>query len=116
MMFVFPHDIIVAYLFFVTLHATWTHSNFRPSIKWLEPFLISPRFHHWHHTNDEHRDHNYASMLPFVDRLFGTFYLPREWPAAYGIDAPMSEKLLDQFVEPFTPRRRGTAVPDRAKS
>src|SRR6185436_14968034 len=40
MMFIFPHDIIVAYLFFVTIHATWCHCNFGPTLRWLEPFLI----------------------------------------------------------------------------
>jgi sterol desaturase/sphingolipid hydroxylase (fatty acid hydroxylase superfamily) len=91
------------------------HANLRWRLGPLEELISSPAFHHWHHTKDEHRDHNYASMLPFVDRLFGTFYLPREWPAAYGIDAPMSDSILDQFVEPFTPQGRGTAQPDRAK-
>jgi sterol desaturase/sphingolipid hydroxylase (fatty acid hydroxylase superfamily) len=92
------------------------HANLRWRLGPLEEVIASPAFHHWHHTKDEHRDHNYASMLPFVDRLFGTFYLPREWPATYGIDAPMSENVLDQFVEPFTPQGRATAQPDRAKS
>ena len=72
MMFAFPHDIIVAYLFFVTLHATWTHSNFNPSIKWMEPFLIFPRYHHWHHTSQvEAIDKNFAIHFPWIDRLFG---------------------------------------------
>jgi lathosterol oxidase len=61
MMFVFSHDIIVAYLFFVTLHATWTHSNFGPTIKWLEPYVVFPRYHHWHHTSQKEAiDKNYA--------------------------------------------------------
>jgi sterol desaturase/sphingolipid hydroxylase (fatty acid hydroxylase superfamily) len=42
-------------------------------------------------------------MLPFVDRVFGTFYLPREWPAAYGTDTPMPETLGGQLLEPFGP-------------
>jgi len=26
-------------------------------------------------------------MLPFLDRLFGTWYLPdRQWPAEYGVE------------------------------
>src|SRR5438067_1633782 len=53
MMFVFPHDMIVAYLLFVTIHATWTHCNFGPTLRWLEPFVILPRYHHWHHTSQE---------------------------------------------------------------
>ncbi len=37
-----------------------------------EEVLATPAFHHWHHTYEDHKDHNYSSMLPFVDRLFGT--------------------------------------------
>ena len=33
MMFAFSHDMIVAYLLFVALHATWTHCNFGPTVK-----------------------------------------------------------------------------------
>ena len=96
MMFAFPHDIIVAYLFFVTLHATWTHSNFRPSIRWLEPFLISPRFHHWHHTSQKEAiDKNFAIHFPWIDKLFGTHYFPRDqWPHSYGLD---NEKIPAGF-------------------
>jgi len=40
-----------------------------------------------HHTRRDHVDRNYASMLPFLDRVFGTWYMPeKEWPAAYGVD------------------------------
>jgi lathosterol oxidase len=35
----FSQNIILAYLIFVTLHATWTHCNFGPGVKWLEPYL-----------------------------------------------------------------------------
>jgi sterol desaturase/sphingolipid hydroxylase (fatty acid hydroxylase superfamily) len=88
MMLVFPMNINVAYLFFVTLHATWTHCNFGPTIKWLEPFLILPRFHHWHHTSQaEAIDRNFAIHFPWIDRIFGTYYFPRgqQWPDTYGL-------------------------------
>jgi sterol desaturase/sphingolipid hydroxylase (fatty acid hydroxylase superfamily) len=110
MMFVFPHDIIVAYLFFVTLHATWTHCNFRPSVKWLEPFLISPRYHHWHHTSQKEAiDKNFAIHFPWIDRMFGTFYFPAEkWPETYGLD---HERLPASFWgQAFYPFRRTKAV------
>jgi sterol desaturase/sphingolipid hydroxylase (fatty acid hydroxylase superfamily) len=88
MMFAFPHNIIVAYLLLVTLHATWTHSNFIPTIKWLEPFVIFPRFHHWHHTSQaEAIDKNFAIHFPWLDKIFGTYYYPEgKWPEAYGLD------------------------------
>jgi sterol desaturase/sphingolipid hydroxylase (fatty acid hydroxylase superfamily) len=62
------------------------HAN----VKWrfgpLEHILSSPRFHHWHHSRDDHPNHNFASMLPFYDRLFGTHHLPSgAWPPSYGI-------------------------------
>ena len=108
MMIVFPHDVIVAYLFFVTLHATWTHSNFRPTIEWLEPFLIFPRYHHWHHTSQaEAIDKNFAIHFPWIDKIFGTHHYPKHgWPETYGLD---NEKLprgfWGQAFYPFTHRK-----------
>ncbi len=87
LMLVFPHDMLVAYLFFVNFHATWTHCNFGPTVKWLEPFLIQPRYHHWHHTSQpEAIDKNFAIHFPWIDKLFGTHYLPEDrWPDTYGL-------------------------------
>jgi lathosterol oxidase len=105
MMLVFPHNINVAYLFFVTLHATWTHCNFGPTVKWLEPFLIQPRYHHWHHTSQKEAiDKNYAIHFPWIDRLFGTYYLPEDkWPETYGLNnEPIPAGFWAQFVYPFT--------------
>jgi sterol desaturase/sphingolipid hydroxylase (fatty acid hydroxylase superfamily) len=88
LMLVFPHNMMLAYLFFVNLHATWTHCNFGPTIKWLEPFLIQPRYHHWHHTSQsEGIDKNFAIHFPWIDRIFGTYYLPEgnKWPDTYGL-------------------------------
>jgi sterol desaturase/sphingolipid hydroxylase (fatty acid hydroxylase superfamily) len=85
---------------------TWSffiHANLRWRLGPLEEVISSPAFHHWHHTLDDHRDHNYSSMLPVMDRVFGTFYLPREWPAAYGTDTPVPRSLGDQLLAPFMP-------------
>jgi sterol desaturase/sphingolipid hydroxylase (fatty acid hydroxylase superfamily) len=108
MMLVFPHNINVAYLLFVTLHATWTHCNFGPTIKWLEPFLIQPRYHHWHHTSQKEAiDKNYAIHFPWIDRLFGTYYLPKDrWPDAYGLNNEnIPAGFWAQFVYPFTRKK-----------
>jgi lathosterol oxidase len=108
MMFAFPHNIIVAYLFFVTLHATWTHCNFNPSVKWLEPFLIFPRYHHWHHTSQaEAIDKNFAIHFPWIDRIFGTYYYPEDkWPEAYGLDhEPIPAGFWGQTFYPFTRKK-----------
>jgi lathosterol oxidase len=88
MMFLFSQDIIVAYLLFVTIHATWAHCNFGPTLAWLEPYFVLPRFHHWHHTSQkESLDKNFAIHFPWIDKLFGTYYFPDDaWPADYGLD------------------------------
>jgi len=41
-----------------------------------------------------------------MDRIFGTYHVPKEWPAAYGIEAKLPESLIGQLVYPFT--RAGT--------
>lgn len=110
MMFVFSENVIMAYLLFVTIHATWAHCNFGPTVRWLEPYLVFPRFHHWHHTSQkESLDKNYAIHFPWIDRLFGTYYCPDEaWPADYGLDG---EKLPAGFwAQTFYPLMRSKAV------
>jgi lathosterol oxidase len=109
MMFIFPHGIIVAYLLFVTFHATWEHCNFGPSVKWLEPLLIFPRFHHWHHTSQrEGLDKNFAIHFPWIDKLFGTYYYPPSgrWPDTYGLhNEPVPNGFWGQAFYPFIPRK-----------
>ena len=108
MMLAFSQPIILAYLVFVSLHATWTHCNFRPSVKWLEPFIVMPRYHHWHHTSQKEAiDRNFAIHFPWIDRLFGTYYYPDSWPEAYGLDEQVIPgTFLGQLVYPFAWKRR----------
>ncbi len=86
----------------VTVWGFFIHSNIRWRLGPLEWLIATPGFHHWHHTLAEPRDRNYASMLPWMDRLFGTHYLPpKQWPAAYGIDARLPSSIAGQLIHPF---------------
>jgi sterol desaturase/sphingolipid hydroxylase (fatty acid hydroxylase superfamily) len=96
-------------LFIGSLWSFFIHANVRWRLGPFEELIASPAFHHWHHTLDDHNDHNFAPMLPFMDRLFGTFYLPKIWPSAYGINTPMPEALIDQLLEPFSGRSKVAA-------
>jgi len=110
MMCVFSHNMLVAYLFFVNIHATWAHCNFGPTIKWLEPLLIQPRYHHWHHTSQaEAIDKNFAIHFPWIDKIFGTHYLPEnKWPDNYGLH---NEKIPGGFWgQTFYPLTRRKAA------
>ncbi len=78
------------------------HANLRWRFGPLEWLIATPAFHHWHHTNGELRDRNYASMLPLMDIVFGTYHLPRkDWPSSYGIDSAMPASLGQQLLHPF---------------
>jgi sterol desaturase/sphingolipid hydroxylase (fatty acid hydroxylase superfamily) len=76
----------VAVLLVGTVWGFFIHANVRWRFGLLEKLVASPRFHHWHHSKEEHINRNYAAMLPIMDRVFGTLHLPRhDWPKAYGI-------------------------------
>lgn len=88
----------------VNVWGFFIHSNVRWRFGWIEWLLSSPAFHHWHHTNDrpEQINKNYAAMMPWVDKCFGTFYLPKkQWPIKYGLDAPVAPSLAGQLFQPF---------------
>jgi len=95
-------------LFFLLVGSIWgffIHANLRWRFGWLSVLIATPAFHHWHHTRDEHTDKNYASMLPIMDILFGSWYMPKkQWPPSYGIKTFMPHGLLAQTLHPFLPR------------
>jgi sterol desaturase/sphingolipid hydroxylase (fatty acid hydroxylase superfamily) len=82
---------------------------------WLEWLIATPPFHHWHHTNDgrQYINKNFAGLFPWVDKLFGTHFLPEDrLPETYGIDQPMAKTYLGQLAQPFQgSRRREKPVP-----
>ena len=83
----------------------FVHANLRWRLGPLEWIIATPGFHHWHHTYGLRRNCNYASMLPWIDRLFGSHYLPKVWPSRYGIPEPMAASLAGQLVQPFQDQR-----------
>ena len=90
-----------------TLWGFFIHANVRWRFGWLEWLISTPGFHHWHHTNDEHVNKNYASMLPWMDKLFGTWYMPKQqWPTKYGTDTPMATSLAGQLLQPLLPEQK----------
>ncbi len=107
-----PHPTLVPaiVLFAGSIWSFFIHANLRWRFGPLEEILSTPAFHHWHHTFEDHKDHNYATMLPFMDRVFGTFYLPKRWPEAYGASTSMPDSLVGQILEPFAPAGDDAAI------
>ncbi len=99
---------------YLTLTTTWAffvHANVRIRLGWMEKVIVSPAFHHWHHYNDSvgSPGRNYASLLPWLDRMFGTYHLPtQQLPSAYGAVDALPAKLGAQLLSPFRSRLRRT--------
>jgi sterol desaturase/sphingolipid hydroxylase (fatty acid hydroxylase superfamily) len=99
----------------LTMWGFLIHANVRWRLGPLEWLISTPGFHHWHHTLAEPRNRNYASMLPVMDWIFGTFYLPRnKWPAAYGVDEKLPRSLAAQLIYPVAPFARPYNSPEPA--
>jgi lathosterol oxidase len=105
----FDQRAVAAYLVFVSFHAVFIHANVRFDLRRLEPWIVTPRFHHWHHARERAAiDKNFAVHLPWIDRVFGTAYEPDgKWPEHYGIEGdPVPADLLPQTVWPFSRQPR----------
>ena len=108
--------------FFVTAVGTswgfFIHANVDWRLGWFEWVVSTPAFHHWHHTNDGPAviNKNYSTFLPWLDKCFGTFYLPKEWPTSYGIDEKVSADLHGQLLDPFVARIQAPTMAPRSDS
>jgi sterol desaturase/sphingolipid hydroxylase (fatty acid hydroxylase superfamily) len=92
-----------------TVWGFFIHANIRWRFGPLEWLIATPAFHHWHHTNDgpAYINKNYSPLLPWIDTLFGTLYLPKhKQPDRYGIDEPLAPDIFGQLVHPFMIWRR----------
>jgi sterol desaturase/sphingolipid hydroxylase (fatty acid hydroxylase superfamily) len=87
------------------------HANVRWQWRWLQRLVITPEFHHWHHS-DEPAAHNtnYSVFLPVWDIVFGTYRVPKQSrPQRYGVSDPVPAGIVGQLLHPF----RGMQRPDR---
>jgi len=104
------------------LGPTWgffIHANVRWRFGPLEWLVATPAFHHWHHTNDGPAliNKNYAPMLPWVDRVFGSYYLPKDrQPSVYGTHTAVSPGLTGQLLDPFAPSYRYGSIDSTASA
>lgn len=90
----------------------WVHANVSAGHwnRWLRAWILTPDVHRLHHASDPHyTNSNYATLLPVIDRLFGT----ARWlePEAQrelelGLESfrsPAEAMLWQQLRQPFRP-------------
>jgi sterol desaturase/sphingolipid hydroxylase (fatty acid hydroxylase superfamily) len=66
----------------------WMHLNVSWNSRWLEYLVVTPRYHHVHHSNDPaHYRSNLGALLTVWDRIFGTYTDPSnvKKPLRFGI-------------------------------
>ncbi len=97
---------------FFTFYALLLHANVGWTLGPLGRFFVSPAFHRWHHTTEqEGLNKNFAGLFPWIDMLFGTFYMPKgRQPESFGIlGSKVPSGLVPQLVWPF--RRPKASAP-----
>jgi sterol desaturase/sphingolipid hydroxylase (fatty acid hydroxylase superfamily) len=99
----FAPSVMQAYIAMVYIYASLVHANLRGNFNILGRWLVTPRFHHWHHAIEaEGVDKNFAIHFPWLDRLFGTYYFPDgKWPTGYGVPEKVPQGYLAQLKYPF---------------
>jgi sterol desaturase/sphingolipid hydroxylase (fatty acid hydroxylase superfamily) len=100
----FSPSAVNLYVLVVYVYATFVHANLGWRFPLTERFIVTPRFHHWHHAIEKEAiDVNFAIHFPLLDRLFGTYYMPKDrWPQGYGIAGhPVPLGYIAQLKYPF---------------
>jgi len=100
----FSKDVIDAYIVIVGFQAVFNHANVSVRLGPLRYVIVTPNFHHWHHSQDDEAiDRNYAAHFAFIDHLFGTaVQSERAWPDRYGVVGDyVPDGFWKQFLFPF---------------
>ena len=101
----FSREVMDAYILIVGVQAVLNHSNIKLPWGPLKYLIVTPEFHHWHHSSDRAAlDRNYAAHFAFIDHAFGTAVKSdRALPESYGVLGDyMPEGFLRQQAFPFT--------------
>lgn len=101
----FSKEVIDAYIVVVGFQAVFNHANVSVRLGPLRYLIVTPNFHHWHHSQDQEAlDKNYAAHFAFLDHLFGTaVQSERKWPEHYGVLGDyVPAGFWHQFRFPFT--------------
>ena len=97
------------YIIVVGFQAVFNHANV--SLPWgpLRYIIVTPDFHHWHHSSEQAAlDRNYAAHFAFIDYFFRTAVkTDQRFPEKYGVLGDyMPKTFVRQQMFPFTYREK----------
>lgn len=100
----FGKEVMDAYIIIVGFQAVFNHANVHLPWGPLKYLIVTPDFHHWHHSSDDVAiDRNYAAHYAFLDHLFGTAIKGQTgFPEKYGVQGDyMPDGFVKQLAFPF---------------
>jgi sterol desaturase/sphingolipid hydroxylase (fatty acid hydroxylase superfamily) len=100
----FEKGVMDMYIVIVGFQAVFNHANVHLPWGPLKYLIVTPDFHHWHHSSDEVAiDRNYAAHYAFLDHLFGTAIKGQTgFPEKYGVQGDyMPDGFVQQLLFPF---------------
>ncbi len=100
----FSKAVMDMYIIIVGIQAVLNHANV--DVNWgpLKYIIVTPNFHHWHHSSDQAAlDRNYAAHFSFLDYLFGTAVKTKQkLPDNYGVLGDyVPAGFINQQLYPF---------------
>ncbi len=101
----FSKTVMDVYIIIVGFQAVFNHANVKLPWGPLKYLIVTPNFHHWHHSSDQAAlDRNYAAHFAFIDYVFGTAVKSdRDFPEQYGVLGDyMPQGFARQQLFPFT--------------
>lgn len=93
--------VLITFLF---LYPFLLHTDAKLPVPAVDHVVVTPRFHHWHHSADPiAHGRNLGSVFSVWDRLFGTALTVDHLPAHYGADdrALAEGNYLTHLLSPF---------------
>ena len=99
----FSPELTGAFAIAQLLLGLFLHANVSWRLKWLHKIVITPEFHHWHHTNEKDAIWtNYSTFLPIWDIIFGTYFMPKDRrPQVYGVSEKVPDGIILQLKYPL---------------
>ncbi len=100
----FEKSVMDMYILIVGFQAVFNHANVHLPWGPIKYFIVTPDFHHWHHSSDDVAiDKNYAAHYAFLDRIFGTAIKGQTgFPEKYGVQGDyMPDGFTKQLLFPF---------------
>jgi sterol desaturase/sphingolipid hydroxylase (fatty acid hydroxylase superfamily) len=93
------------------LNTVFVHANLRVPESPLSLLLATPRFHHRHHQR-QGESKNFASLFPFIDRLFGSYSATTS--EEFGVLGRLPRTFVGLLIHPF--RRSETRTWTRTRA